>query len=138
MLRACESGAKCKLTGYGNFVGHGSLPYRFRRSEYYWSLLTVRLPLVSQWSLMFIFPIFVAAVGKWTTKCLHGLSFKYSSGYSPRALAMNDVTKRSLQKAVLPSVQYIYLLDREDGPRSDGTIEFSFGSGESLVWNCNL
>ena len=35
---------------------------------------------------------------------LHGLSCKYSAGHFPSHLAMNDVVKRALQKACLPSV----------------------------------
>ena len=37
-------------------------------------------------------------------KDLHGLSCRYSAGRHPRHSAMNDVVKRALLKAGLPSV----------------------------------
>ena len=45
---------------------------------------------------------------------LHGLSCRYSAGRFPRHSAMNDVVKRALQKAGLPSVLEPPGLDRGD------------------------
>ena len=46
---------------------------------------------------------------------LQGLSCKYRAGSFPRHSAMNDVIKRTLQKACLPSVLEPPGLDRGDG-----------------------
>ena len=53
---------------------------------------------------MFVFIILAAAVGGWTVDVYHGLFCKYSAGHFTRHSAMNDVIKRALQKAGLPSV----------------------------------
>ena len=49
---------------------------------------------------------------------------------------MNDVVKRALQKASLPSVLEPPGLDRGDGSRPDGITVFPFSGGRSLVWDC--
>ena len=49
---------------------------------------------------------------------------------------MNDVVKRALQKAGLPSVLEPPGLDRGDGSRPDGITVFPFSGGRSLVWDC--
>ena len=49
---------------------------------------------------------------------------------------MNDVVKRALQKAGLPSVLEPPGLDRGDGSRPDGKTVFPFSAGRSLVWDC--
>ena len=49
---------------------------------------------------------------------------------------MNDVVKRALQKAGLPSVLEHPGLDRGDGSRPDGITVFPFSGGRSLVWDC--
>ena len=67
---------------------------------------------------------------------LHGLSCKYTAGRFPRHSAMNDVIKRTLQKAGLPSVLEPHGLDRGDGSRPDGITVFPFSGGRSLVWDC--
>ena len=67
---------------------------------------------------------------------LHGLSCRYSAGRFPRHSAMNDVVKRALQKAGLPSVLEPPGLDRGDGSRPDGITVFPFSGGKSLVWDC--
>ena len=64
---------------------------------------------------------------------LHGLSCKYIAGRFPRHSAMNDVIKRELQKAGLPSVLEPPGLDRRDGSRHDGITVFPFSGGEG-VW----
>ena len=75
--------------------------------------------------------------GKMDSRGLHGLSCKYSAGRFPRHSAtMNDVIKRALQKAGLPSVLEPPGLDRGDGSRPDGITFFPFSGGRSLVWDC--
>ena len=74
----------------------------------------------------------------WRMNCrgFHGLSRKYSAGRFPRHSAMNDVVKRALHKAGLPSVLEHPGLDRGDGSRPDGIAVFPFSGGRSLVWDC--
>ena len=67
---------------------------------------------------------------------LHGLSCRYSAGRHPRHSAMNDVVKRALLRAGLPSVLEPPGLDRGDGSRPDGITVFPFSRGISLVWDC--
>ena len=67
---------------------------------------------------------------------LHGLSCRYSAGRHPRHSAMNDVVKRALLRAGLPSVLEPPGLDRGDGSRPDGITVFPFSRGRSLVWDC--
>ena len=67
---------------------------------------------------------------------LHGLSCKNSAGRFPSHSAMNDVVKRALQKAGLPSVLEPPGLDRGDGSRPDGITVFPFSGGKSWVWDC--
>ena len=67
---------------------------------------------------------------------LHSLSCKYSTGRFLRHSAMNDVVKKALQKAGLPSVLEPPGLDRGDGLRPDGITVFPFSGGRSLVWDC--
>ena len=66
---------------------------------------------------------------------LHGLS-SYNAGRFPRHSAMNDVVKRALQKAGLPSVLEPPGLDRGDGSHPDSITVFSFSGGRNLVWDC--
>ena len=49
---------------------------------------------------------------------------------------LNDVVKRALQKAGLPSVLEPPGLDRGDGSRPDGITVFPFSGGKSLAWDC--
>ena len=49
---------------------------------------------------------------------------------------MNDVIKRAVQKAGLPSFLEPPGLDRGDGSRPDGITVFLFSGGRSLVWDC--
>ena len=74
--------------------------------------------------------------GRMDSRGLHGLSCRYSAGCFPRHSAMNDVVKRALQKAGLPSVLEPPGLDRGDGSNSDGITVFPFSGGKSLVWDC--
>ena len=72
--------------------------------------------------------------GSMDSRGLHGLSCKYSAGHFPRHLAMNDVVKRALQKACLPSVLELPGLDRGDGSRPDGITVFPFRPVVVGVW----
>ena len=49
---------------------------------------------------------------------------------------MNDLIKRALQKARLPSVLESSGLDGGDGSRPDGIRVFPFSGDRSLVWDC--
>ena len=74
--------------------------------------------------------------GRMDSRGFHDLSCRYRAGRFPRHSAMNDVVKRSLQKAGLPSVMEPPGLDRGDGSRPDGITVFPFSGGRSLVWDC--
>ena len=67
---------------------------------------------------------------------LNGLSCKFSTGRFPKHSAMNDVIKRALQKAGLPSVLEPPGLDRGDGSRPDGITVFPLRGGKTLICNC--
>ena len=79
------------------------------------------------------FPHSCCCGGRMDSRGLHGLSYKYSAGRFPRHLAMNDVVKKTLQKAGLPSPLELSGLDRGDGSRPDGITVFLFSGGRSLV-----
>ena len=66
---------------------------------------------------------------------LHGLSCEHSAGRFPMHSAMNDVIKRSLYKASLPSVLEHPELDRRDRSRPDCITVLPFICGRSLVWD---
>ena len=69
--------------------------------------------------------------GRMDSRGLFGLSCKYSAGRFPRHSAMNDVIKRALQKAGLPSGLEPPGLDRGDGSHPDGITVFPFSEGMS-------
>ena len=66
---------------------------------------------------------------------LHGLSCKYSAGRHPRHAALNDVVRRALQSAGIPSILEPVGIDRGDGKRPDGVSVFPFSSGKCLCWD---
>jgi len=66
---------------------------------------------------------------------LHGLSCKYSAGRHPRHTAINDVVKRALQSAGIPSILEPVGVDRGDGKRPDGITIFPFSNGKCLCWD---
>ena len=108
-------------------AGLGSMLCRFRRLGHFWTPRVLGLPLHLEWAPMFIFLILAVAVGgSMDSRSLHGLSCRYSAGRFPRHSAMNDVVKRALQKAGLPSVLEPPGLDRGDGSRPDGITVFPF------------
>ena len=66
---------------------------------------------------------------------LHPLSCRRSAGRFPRHSALNDVVRRSLDAAGIPSCLEPAGLDRGDGKRPDGLTLFPFSRGKSLVWD---
>jgi len=66
---------------------------------------------------------------------LHGLSCKFSAGRHPRHAALNNVIKRALESAGIPSVLEPLGVDRGDGKRPDGITVFPFSRGRSLCWD---
>jgi len=69
------------------------------------------------------------------TRGLHGLSCRFSAGRLPRHSALNEIVKRSLQSAGIPSVLEPAGMDRGDGKRPDGVTVFPFARGKSLCWD---
>jgi hypothetical protein len=65
----------------------------------------------------------------------HGLSCRLNSGRFPRHAHLNDVIKRGLASAGIPSVLEPVGLDRGDGRRPDGLTVFPFTEGRSLIWD---
>ena len=65
----------------------------------------------------------------------HGLSCKFNSGRLARHANLNDVVKRALAAANMPSWLEPVGLDRSDGRRPDGLTVFPFSSGRSLCWD---
>ena len=68
-------------------------------------------------------------------KGLHGLSCRYSAGRHPRHSALNDVIRRALNSAGIPSVLEPVGIDRGDGKRPDGISVFPFSNGKCLCWD---
>ena len=66
---------------------------------------------------------------------LHPLSCKRSAGRLPRHTALNDILKRALDAAGIPSCLEPAGLDRGDGKRPDGLTLVPFSKGRSLVWD---
>ena len=65
----------------------------------------------------------------------HGLSCRYSAGRLPRHANLNDVVKRALASAGIPSWLEPVGLDRGDGRRPDGVTVFPYHRGRSLCWD---
>ena len=65
----------------------------------------------------------------------HGVSCRYSTGRLPRHANLNDVVKRALAAAGIPSWLEPVGLDRGDGRRPDGLTVFPFSRGKSLCWD---
>ena len=65
----------------------------------------------------------------------HALSCQKSAGRFPRHAQLNDLVKRSLSAAGIPSVLEPVGLDRGDGRRPDGLTTFPFSSGKCLAWD---
>ena len=65
----------------------------------------------------------------------HGLSCRKSAGRFPRHANLNDVVKRALASAGVPTVLEPQGLDRGDGRRPDGLTLFPYKQGKSLTWD---
>ena len=65
----------------------------------------------------------------------HPLSCRFSAGRIPRHAALNDIIKRALNTAGIPSTLEPAGLDRGDGRRPDGMTAFPFRNGKALVWD---
>ena len=66
---------------------------------------------------------------------LHGLSCKNSSGRLPRHAQVNDLIKRALQSAHIPTVLEPKGVTRDDGKRPDGMTNFPWSKGKNMVWD---
>ena len=66
---------------------------------------------------------------------IHGLSCRSSAGRFPRHLAANDIIKRALSSANVPSVLEPAGLSRRDGRRPDGLTLIPWSQGKCLVWD---
>jgi len=66
---------------------------------------------------------------------LHGLSCLYSKGRHPRHAAINDIVRRSLASAKVPSHLEPSGLYRSDGRRPDGATIVPWKRGKGLVWD---
>ena len=66
---------------------------------------------------------------------IHGLSCRSSAGRMPRHSAANDIIKRALSSAIVPSVLEPTGLSRQDGRRPDGLTLIPWSQGKCLVWD---
>ena len=66
---------------------------------------------------------------------IHGLSCHYSKGRHSRHAALNDIVKRSLDAAKIPSHLEPLGLYRSDGKRPDGASVVPWQRGKILVWD---
>ena len=65
----------------------------------------------------------------------HGLSCTYNEGRLPRHANLNDVVKRALTAAGIPSWLEPVGLNRRNSTRPDGLTVFPFSGGRSLCWD---
>jgi hypothetical protein len=66
---------------------------------------------------------------------LHGLACKRSAGRHPRHSMLNDIVKRALATAGLPSQLEPVGLTRSDGKRADGVTLIPWTRGDCLAWD---
>ena len=66
---------------------------------------------------------------------LHPLSCRLSARRIPRHTAINDIVRRALDTAGIPSLLEPVGLDRGDGKRPDGITVFPFQNGRSMIWD---
>ena len=66
---------------------------------------------------------------------IHGLSCRYSKGRHSRHAVLNDIVKRSLDAAKIPSHLEPLGLYRSDGKRPDGASVVPWQRGKILVWD---
>ena len=117
-------------------AGHCSLLGRFRRLGHYWTPLALGWPSLLEWALIFVFLILADSVGGWTVDVFMACPANTVLAAFPRHSAMNDVIKKVLRKAGLPSLLEPPGLDRGNGSRLDGITVFPFSGDRSLVWDC--
>ena len=65
----------------------------------------------------------------------HPLSCRFSAGHIPRHSALNDVVRRGLSAAGIPSMFEPSGLDRGDGKRPDGITVYPYLRGRCLFWD---
>ena len=65
----------------------------------------------------------------------HGLSCRKSAGRHPRHAALNDIVKKALAAADIPSALEPVGLCRSDGKRADGVTIIPWKRGQSLAWD---
>ena len=65
----------------------------------------------------------------------HPLSCRFSAGRIPRHSALNDVVRRGLPAAGIPSILEPSGLDRGDGKRPDGITVYPYSHGRCLIWD---
>ena len=65
----------------------------------------------------------------------HGLSCKSAEGRHSRHSQVNDLIKRALGSAQVPSIREPPGLSRQDGKRPDGLTLLPWSNGRSLVWD---
>ena len=72
-----------------------------------------------------------ANVERWWTQ---PLSCRFGAGRNPRHSALNDVVRRGLSAAGIPSMLEPSGLDRGDGKRPDGITVYPYSRGRCLIW----
>ena len=73
-----------------------------------------------------------------TSRGIHGLSCKRSSGRSTRYQQINDAIWRALKRSDVPSSKEPAGLLRDDRKRPDGLTLVPWRSGRSLTWNVTV
>jgi len=66
---------------------------------------------------------------------VHGLACRKSAGRHMRHNALNDLIKRALASANVPSVLEPNSLSRDDGKRPDGLTGLPWAHGRCMVWD---
>ena len=66
---------------------------------------------------------------------IHPLSCRFSAGRIPRHSALNDVVRRGLSAAGIPTMLEPSGLDRGDGKRPDGITVYPYSRGRCLIWD---
>ena len=69
------------------------------------------------------------------TKGHHALTCRFSAGRHPRHKALNDIVRRALESAGIPSFLEPEGINRGDGKRPDGISLYPFSQGKCLVWD---
>ena len=65
----------------------------------------------------------------------HALSCRFSAGRQPRHTALNDIVRRALQSAGVPSLLEPAGIDEGDGRLPNGMTIFPFSEGKSFLWD---